>query len=194
MGAGLFSLLSALSFDLPKPLKFSAYLLSIGGFGYGVAMTYLWEVEETYQGKLKAMDRELEDHELASRTNYLMEEVSYRYAFTPPPAQPAYTGHATNQLEQQAYLGLPSYDPLTAIHRSCGEVGVSFIEYVTGRGSKHVGNDGWFNVSKLRRCWADHRGYSSESFTAFLDQLSQLGAGQFRDSSKRDWRPTIALS
>lgn len=194
LGAGLFSLLSALSFDLPKPLKFSAYLLSITGFGYGVAMTYQWEAEETYQSKLKAMDRELEDHELASRTNYLMEEVSYRYTFAPPTAEPAYAGQERGQLQQQAYLGLPAYDPLAVIQRSCGEAGVSFLEYVSGRGTKHAGTEGWFSVSKLRRCWGDHRGYSSESFTAFLDQLSQAGAGQFRDSSKRDWRPTITFN
>lgn len=193
LGAGLVSLLSALSFDLPKPLKFSAYLLSITGFGYGVAMTYQWELEETYQSKLRAMDRELEDHELASRTNYLMEEVSYRYTFAPPSAESAYAGQAAEQLQQQTYLGLPAYNPLAAVQRSCGEAGISLLQYVSGKGSKHRDSSGWFSVSKLRRCWADHRGYTSESFTALLAQLVQAGVGEFRDHTKRDWKPTIVL-
>jgi hypothetical protein len=193
LAVGLGTLLAALSFDLPRPLKFSTFLVSIGSLSYSVFCSYDWEQEAVFQSKLRTMDRELEDHELATRTNYLMELVTHQYLL-PAPVPASGPAHQPPGLPHQpVVLSLPAHNPLNTVQRSCGEAGLAFLEYLSGRGAKHAGNGGWFNVSKLRRYWADHRGYTPESFTAFLQQLTQAGAGQFKDGDRREWKPTITL-
>lgn len=74
------------------------------------------------------------------------------------------------------------------------ELGLDFLDYIFGRGKKHVTSEGWFLISKLRDAWGRNKGLATEQLRDFLRQINQAGAGEFRDHTATEWRPKISAS
>jgi hypothetical protein len=80
-------------------------------------------------------------------------------------------------------------EKLAKVLENCGEIGVELIDYLwDGKAEDFTDEDGFINVSKLRRNWGEHRGFKSQDFQELLSKLVQVEVGEFRDKTFKEWR------
>lgn len=200
IGIGILTWFGAISFvrALPPPLQLLSMLVPIASFSYGLYVLPKWQVE----GKRADLIDSLKERELAHRMmrqhhlnlatddiefDGTMRELEAMYPVDPPDSM---TPHAQLALPEQATYLLKIQQE---VMQSAGDIGWSLIEYLSGQGLQYCEKDGWISVEKLRANWGKKFGLNTENLKTLLSTLGGIQAGEWRDSSLKEWRLLLTL-
>lgn len=183
---------------LPAALQLLSMLFPVACFAYALYVLPQWQEV----GKRKDLINSLKEREYAHRMmrqhhlNLATDDIEFDgtmrelQAMYEPEAKGISTPHAQLALPEQATQLLKLQQE---VMQACGDMGWALIEYVSGKGAPHREKDGWISVEKIRSNWGKNFGLNTEQIKELLMVLVNIQAGEWRDSSLREWRLLITL-
>jgi hypothetical protein len=175
------------SVKAPRFAILLSFLGSITGFSYCFVLA-----GPLHQSLQTARKREILRDE-TSNYQFALEEESTKERlmahYFPPSAQmaPAAIAQAQRKQETQQLQEEPTEEA-----NDFEALALKFLEYVHGKGARYAEADGWFSVSRLQQHWGKNYGFNSNSFLELLQLLTQVEAGEFKDSNQCYWKPLAA--
>lgn len=145
--------------------------------------------EMAYESKLSRQYRMKRAQVTAARFGFAedaeIRELAKEYAALPAAVASAPSEPAPNKAESLEDVG----EKLAKVIAVCGDKAIELIDMLwDNKAADYTDEDGWINVSKLRRNWGERRGFKSQEFLEMLTKLHQLEIGEFKDESLKEWR------
>ncbi|MBW4421557.1 MAG: hypothetical protein KME13_20420 [Myxacorys californica WJT36-NPBG1] len=205
-GLGCFTWISSVCFVayLAPPLRLLTMFIPLVFFLVAVTLLPKWQKEGRRNDLVDSLKEREWNSQVMGRHQVNMVAISVDYDqelkaladlyATPTPDEPASGRYST------PHAGLPIADQANSLLRiqqevmqCCGDVGWALCEYLTGKGGQYCDSDGWISVEKLRSNWGKNFGLKTENIKQLLIAISNIGLGEWKDSSLKEWRLLLTV-